>query len=276
MAFTRALFTSLAVWGLPGPASTAGLSEAQTVTDTCSVAVSESSISGQLNELTASDTCSVSVSDNSSLTMLEGRINVTELRVYLNPGPYHDIGAKTPATIADIAVSDTLSVQWLEQPVDENFIVSGETVRVSITEASQLLNHLAVGDGLPVSVSETLALSQSGVTDKAASDTLSVSITDVSALSVTADVVDSLSVTLSGETSSVATPAQSITASDTLTVSVDDASLINIFTGVLSLTVADDLNVRVTDASSFSVRVPTKPRRINILGREARILIRGV
>ena len=275
MAFSRALFTSLAVWGLPGPAS-ATISEAQTVTDTCSVSISESVVSGQVNEVAASDTCSVSISDSSSLAMLEGRINVTELRPYANPGPYHDIGAKTPATVADLFVSDTLSVQWIESPVDENFIISGDTLRASIAEASQLLNYLSAGDTLSVGMSETLALAQSGVTLKTGSDTLSVSVTDSSVLSVTLDVTDTASVTLSAETASVSTPSVAISASDTCSVSVDDASLINIFTGVLSLAVADDLNVRVTDASIVSIVIPTKPRRINIQGREARILIRGV
>jgi hypothetical protein len=274
MAFTRVLYTSLAVWGGPGPAS-APLAESGTVTDTVSVSVTEVAAAAILNAVDVTDTVSVSLSETANLLSTELNLYRTQLRVF-GPGPYIDIGDKASVTVADISASDTLSVQWLEEPVDSNEIVSADTLRVTLAETSQLLNHLAVVDTASVSLSETVALVQAGVTVKTGTDTLSVTLTEASAVNVTVSVTDTVSVSVT-DASVLLTPTQFITGSDTLSVSAtEDTPLLGIFTGILDVLASDTLTVGVLETANMAVFDPpvvSRPFRIRIVPRTARIRI---
>lgn len=276
MSFTRALFTSLAVWGAPGPAS-APLNEAQTVTDTVSVSVTEVSNAGVTQPIAVSDTVSVSVTDtivNVVATVSDAYI--TEMSPRGSPGPYYTLSAKSPQVVLPLTVSDTLSVQWNEEPVDQNFIVSGDLVRVTLAEVSALYNRLDVIDTLSSSVSEAIALVQAAIISKPVSDTLSVTLTDASAVNVTVAVTDTLSTTLSAETSAVATFTQLIDVMDTLSVSVADATTLQVFTGVLAMSVADVVSISLAESATQSIFIPTKPLRIRIMPKSARIRITSI
>jgi hypothetical protein len=251
MAFTGALFTSLAVWGAPGPAS-APLAETTSVTDTCSVSVTDTSSLIAFVEIAGSDTLSVTLSgETSALFTTDFHLDKTELRPYGGPGPYHEIGDKTAVTIAELDVTDTLSVQWLEEPVDEQGVDVNDTLRVSLGEVGTLHNRIDAVDQLSVSLSETLSLLQTGVTLKTASDTASVTFSaETVTLHISLDVTDTASVTFSDEIATVDTLVEVITASDTLSVTLDEPTpLLEVFTGVLTLAVADELRVLVADTA---------------------------
>lgn len=194
---------------------------------------------------------------------------------YSELGP---LGLDLPATFTrssaatlNFDVSDTLLVQWNEDPVNEQFVTVADTVRVTLTDIAALHNRIDSVDTLSIGLSETVALVQSGVTLKTASDTASVTLTESVALSVTLDVSDTCSVTFSGETATVATPVEAITVNDTLSVSVDDASLIEVFTGVLTLAVADDVRVSVVDTAVRQDIVEVTVSRITFRLRQSRI-----
>lgn len=275
MAFTRAPVTALASFGAPGPIASAVL-EAQSTTDTVSVSVTDTSSLLVFAAISASDTVSVSVSESSALLTAEVSSYVTELGVWGAPRPHQVLEAVAPSLIFNLDVSDTLSVQWLEEPVDENQIVSSDNLRVSLTEVSSLLNHIQVVDAVSVQLSETISLLQSAVTLKTASDTLSVTLTETSAVNVTLAVTDTVSVSVS-DTSSLLTPTEAIVVTDTLSVSVTEAApLLGVFTGILDVTASDILVVSASENAIRADYVPptaTRPFRIRIIPRTARIRI---
>jgi hypothetical protein len=276
MAFLRA-DTDLALYGGPGPSS-APLALTDSSTDTLSVTLTEVAVVVILAALSATDTLSVSVTDDSAVATAEYDLYETQRGLHGGPAPYVELADKAIVTTFGLVVSDSLSVQWLEEPVDENQIVCADTQRVSVSETSQLLNYLAVTDTTSVQLSETVSLLQSGVTTKAVTDTLSVSLTDASSVGVTLSVTDDVSVSLT-DTSSLLTPAQFIEAADAVSVSLtEDTPLLGIFTGVLDVLASDIVRVSTTDSAIQSVYVPpvfteTRPYRIRIVPRTARIRI---
>jgi hypothetical protein len=272
MAFTRAPVTALATFGAPGPIASA-VAESQIATDTLSVSVTDASSLLVLAEITASDTVSISVTDTSALITAEVSSYVTELGVWGAPRPYQILAGVTAVSVFALEVSDTLSVQWLEEPVDENTITSGDTLRVTLSEVASLRNNIAAFDTLSVSITENIALIQSGVTLKTASDTVSVTLTETTAISVTVEVTDTASVTFSGETATLTTPVEVVVASDTLSVSVDEAALLQVFTGINPLSVSDSAFVSLLESATIVARTPVDPYRIRIIPRMARIRI---
>lgn len=250
MPFTGAIYTSLSVWGGPGPASYP-----------------------PVEILSATDTVTVSLTDSSVLVPLVLSVNRTQLWPGGGPGFQYDIADKTAGAILAVTASDTVSVQWTEDPVDQNFILSQDNALVSVGEVSAVFNFLAVADTASVSLSETIGILQAGVNTLTGSDTLSVTLTDTSSLSVTLSTTDTVSVTLSAQTAAVATSVQTVTATDTVSVTVSDVALLGVFTGILSIAVNDSVRVALTENSSLLIRVPTKPMRIRIMAETTRIRI---
>jgi hypothetical protein len=227
--------------------------------------------------ITTTDTLSVSVSGTSSVVVAESDLYRTQRGLYAGPAPYVVLDDKAIVTVFDLFVSDTLPVQWLEEPVDENEIISADALRVSLTfETSQLLNHIGVTDNVTTTLSETISLLQSGVTAKTASDTVSVSMAESVTVNVTLAITDTVSVSLT-DTSSLLTPAQFVAVTDTLSVSLtEDTPLLGIFTGILDILSADIVQVGFVESAVRDLYVPpveVRPFRIRIIPRSARIRI---
>jgi len=275
MAFTRAPATSLALYGGPGQ-PVAPVTEAQTVTDTVSVSLTDVSSLVQAVALTVTDTVSVSITDASSLVTAEASAYATELGLYGGPRPHQQYAAATAVSTFALDVSDTLAVQWLEEPVDSNEIISGETLRVGLAEVSALFNFVQASDTVQVQLSETISLLQSGVTLKTASDTLSVTLTETSSVGVSLAVSDTASVSVA-DTSGLVTPSVSVDVTDTLSVSLTEGTpLLGVFSGVLDITASDILVVSTVESGISNNYVPTaaiRPFRIRIVPRTARIRI---
>lgn len=255
MAFTRAPYTSLATYGGPGLAPTI-FAESGIVTDTLSVALTESVL--LTATLIVSDTVSVAISDASTLVTIDSNIFRTQIGTYGGPFPYTTIGNKLVVTTFALDVSDTLSVQLLESPVDEQQIETADTVRISISETRALFNNLGVTDSINVALSETLALVIAGIVDKPVTDTLSVALTDASTLGVTVATTDTLSVSLT-DTSALAVSVASINVTDTLSVSVSEVAVLQVFSGTADITVGDVLGVGMTDTSFVVRAIPADP-----------------
>jgi hypothetical protein len=203
-------------------------------------------------------------------TLMVGR---TQLRVPGLPGTLNSIPSKTTASLVSIVSSDTLSVQWLEDPVDTNQILSQDTVRISVSELSQLFNQIISSDTAAVAVFETVALLQQGVVALTSSDTVSITLSgEVSTLNVAITTADTVSVTVA-DTSSLTTPSVSVATSDTVSVTLTEVSLLNIFSGVLQFASTDQLAVSVNESSVLTQITPTKPARIRIFPLTARIQI---
>lgn len=271
MAF-QPLYTTLSVWGAPGP-SPAVLLLTNSTTDTVSVTLTESSTVTVAATVTTSDTVNVTVSESSTLVQNALDFQRTLLGVGGTPVTYYDTPDRLPSLLVPIVTSDVISVQWNEDPVTSNTISSQDvTTRISVSEASQLFNVVFAVDSANVSISETIALVQSGVTPVTTTDTVSTTLTETSAVNVTVVTSDTTSVTLT-DSSSLSTSSQSITTSDTVSVSVGDASLIAIFSGILQLQDSDDVIVAVSETSEVDQIVDRRPMAIRIIPLGTRISI---
>jgi hypothetical protein len=199
-------------------------------------------------------------------------INSTQLRVTGVPGTRNVISSRAPATLVPIVSTDTISIQWVEDPVTSNTILSQDTVRISIAELSQLFNQIITGDNATLTLSETVALVQQGVLALSTSDTVSVSLTEVSSTSVAIATADTVSVSFS-EVSTLTTPTVIVTTSDTVSVSLTDTSVLGIFSGVLQFFSQDNVNIAFDEVSDLVQITPSKPALIRIQPRTARIQI---
>jgi hypothetical protein len=196
----------------------------------------------------------------------------TQLRVYGAPGPTNVFTSRAPSIVVPIVSFDTVSVQWLEDPVDSNQILTQDTVRISLVELSQLFNQIITGDNATVTLSETVALVQQGVLALTASDTVAVALTEVLGTSIAIATADAVSVSF-GEASTLTTPTVIVSTSDTVSVSLTDTSVLGIFTGVLQFFSQDDLNVSFDEVSDLVQITPSKPALIRIQPLTARIQI---
>jgi len=256
-----ALYTTLAVWGASGPSPTP-VKDAASTADTVSATLTESSSLLVLTQLSTSETTSVTLTESSTVTQA---FQVTILGVGGTPVSYYDVPGKAPSLLVPIISSDTVSVQWTEDPVTSNSISSQDvTTRVSVSETSQLFNVVFATDTVSASLSETIALVQSGVTPVTTSDTVATSVAEISAVNVTVVTADAVSVSLT-DTSNLSTSSQSITASDTVSISVGEGSLIGIFSGILQFQSSDDLIVDISEVSTIDQVVDRRPMAIRII-----------
>jgi len=272
MAFNP-LYTSLAVWGGPGNSPSVPLLTGS-ATDTVSVSVTESSSVVVASTLTAADTVNITLSGETS-TLVQNALDFqrTLLGVGGYPVTYYDTPDRLPSLLVPIVSSDTISVQWNEDPVTSNTITSQDvTTRISVSETSQLFNVVFAVDTASVTVSETVALVQVAATSITASDTVSTTLTETSSVSVTLVTSDTTSVTLT-DSSSLSTSAQSVVASDTVSASVSEASLLSIFTGILQFQSTDEIDITLTESSELEMVVPTTPFAIRIQPLTATIRI---
>lgn len=197
----------------------------------------------------------------------------TQLRAYGAVGFPTSLSGKAPSIVVPIVSSDTVSVQWNEDPVNSNTIQTQDTVRVSVTESSQLFNQIITADTVSVSLSETVALVQQGVVAITTTDTTSVTLSgEVSVLNVAISTSDTVSVTIT-DASSLTTPAVFLSSGDTVSVSLTETSLLGIFSGVLQFASNDTITVAITEASEVQMMTPTKPAHIRIQPKTARIQI---
>jgi hypothetical protein len=268
----KPLYTTLSVWGAPGP-SPAVLLLAASTTDTVSVTLTESSLVVVASTITTSDTVNVSVSESSTLVQNALDFQRTLLGVGGSPVTYYDTPDRLPSLLVPITSSDTISVQWNEDPITSNTITSQDvTTRISVSESSQLFNVVLTGDTSSVTVSETVALVQVAATPITTSDTISTTLTEASAVSVTVVTTDTTSVTLT-DSSSLLTSAQSVVASDTVSASLTEASLLAIFTGILQFQSIDELDIAVSEVSAVEQIADRRPMAIRIIPLHARISI---
>lgn len=197
----------------------------------------------------------------------------TQLRVYGAPGFPTSLSGKAPSIVVPIVSSDTVSVQWNEDPVNSNTITTQDTTRVTLTESSQLFNQIITVDTASVTLSETVALVQQGVVAITTTDTVSTTLSgEVSAVNVAIATTDTVSVSVT-DVSTLTTPAVFLTTTDTVSVTLTETSLLGIFTGVLQFASQDNLNISVVDASDLQMITPTKPAHIRIQPKTARIQI---
>jgi len=196
----------------------------------------------------------------------------TQLRAYGAPGPTNVFNARAPGILVPIVSSDTISVQWVEDPVNSNQILSQDTVRISIAELSQLFNQIITSDTASITLSETVALVQQGVVALTSSDTVSVALTEVSSSSVAIATADTVNVSF-GEVSTLTTPTVIVTTTDTVSISLTETSVLGIFSGVLQFFTQDDLNMAFDEVSDLVQITPTKPAAIRVQPLTARIQI---
>jgi|SRR5689334_917874 len=272
MAFNP-LYTSLAVWGGPGNNPVTPLLTGS-ATDTVSVTLTESSAVVVASQIATSDTVNVTLSGEAS-TLVQNALDFqrTLLGVGGSPVTYYDTPDRLPSLLVPIVTSDTISVQWNEDPVTSNTITSQDvTTRISVSETSQLFNVVFATDIANVSISETIALVQSGVTPVTTTDTVSTSLTEASAVSVTLVTSDTTSVTLT-DASTLSTSSQSVITADTVSVTVGDASLIGIFSGILQLQSSDDVVMGCSEDSTVNQIVDRRPMAIRVIPLSTRISI---
>lgn len=196
----------------------------------------------------------------------------TQLRAYGAPGPPNVFTARAPAILIPIVSSDTVAVQWIEDPVNSNQITTQDTIRISIAELSQLFNQIITGDNATVTLSETVALVQQGVLAISTSDTISVALTESSGTSVAIVTTDTVNVAL-GEASTLTTPIVLVDTSDTVSISLTDTSVLGIFSGVLQFFSQDELDIAFGEISELLQITPSKPALIRIQPKTARIQI---
>jgi hypothetical protein len=217
-------------------------------------------------DIPVSDTLSVSVTDATpSILAFDSRPGFTAQfsRLGLSATPTLVAGSfvKDIVTLAELNVSDTLFVTFTEDPVDFNELIAGDDLRVSITDLATLRNNLAVTDTLAVGAVETIALLQAGVLTLAVTDTLSVSLTDgVGDIRVEVPVSDTLSVSLNDTApATVATPLELKNVTDTLSVSFSsETGNLQIFVGIVPLTVFDELRVSVQEEAIGAIVDPVR------------------
>lgn len=160
-------------------------------------------------------------------------------------------GLVSASSLLELEVSDTASIAVTESPVDSQEIATGDIARLALSsETTQLFNNVGLSDTASLSLSETISLVITGVTLKTASDTTSISVTDTSVVDVTLAVTDTASITLSAEDATVDVSVEQVSVSDTASITLDDSASLNVFTGVLELTVSDGTAIRVTDTAS--------------------------
>lgn len=251
MAFTAAVFTSLAVWGGPGPVS-APMLESASVTDTASVSVSESVSTDAL--ITASDTASVSITEDGVLVQLDA--NLTDLMPWGESGGYRDIGAKDLPATADVDVTDTASASVSDSATTEQLaeVAATDTASVTASEGAVgilqfegLTTDLAaycnpgtyrdIGDKPPPSSSQVDFDvfddgSVSATEDPVDSQLLDTS--DNGPVTLSSEVIDSLAVNLD-------------TPQDTASVVLSESVSIEI-TGSLDIAVTDTASAQVSEA----------------------------
>jgi hypothetical protein len=168
---------------------------------------------------------------------------------------------KDVVTLAELSVTDTLSVTLTEDPVDFNELIAGDDLRVSVTDLATLRNNLAVTDTLAVGAVETIALLQAGVLTLAVTDTLTVSLSDgVGDLRVELPVSDTLSVSLTEtDPATLDTPLELKTVTDDLSVTLtNETANLQIFVGVVPITVFDELRVTVEEEAIGTIVDPVR------------------
>lgn len=197
----------------------------------------------------------------------------TSLRTYGGPGRIQTFVSKSPAIVVPITSSDTVSVQWNEDPVNSNTITTQDTTRVTLTEVSQLFNQIITTDTASVTLSETVALVQQGVLAVTTSDTVSTTLaSEISAVNVAIATTDTVSISVT-DVSTLTTPAVFLSTADTVSVTLTETSLLGIFTGVLQFASQDDLSMSVDDIAELQMITPAKPAHIRIQPKSARIQI---
>lgn len=211
------VWTELSALGLPGLGPSV-LPEAQTATDTWSLSFTDS---GSVATITDG---ALSVSDSWSLTLLDraysqstDQLGVTELRSLGLPGFVALFDDKAFTSSPSVAVSDTWSLSWTEDPVNLVLIAVSDTWRLTYSTESaaiQVFQTYAIADTWSLQFLDAASVFSSGVIPVAVSDTWSLSFTDSAAISVAIGVSDtwSLSFTDSG---SVAITQDPIDVSDT-------------------------------------------------------------
>ncbi len=176
----------------------------------------------------------------------------TRLAVGATPGrPYGAFTGKTEVTLIDKPVSDTASLSVTEEPIDEQFIVASDTARLTLTEVTNLRNNIGVTDTASLSVSEGIALTIAGVTDKPVTDTASLTLTELTNLRVSLSVTDTTSLSVT-ESTSVATPATFQTVTDTASLTITDDVLLTVFAGLAAFNGADTASLRVTETATVT------------------------
>lgn len=199
-------------------------------------------------------------------------IGKTQLRVTGAPGPRNVITDHTASILVPIVTTDSLSVQWLEDPVDTNSILSQEAIRFSVAELSQLYNQIISGDTASITLSETVALLQQGVVLFTSSDTVSVTLSEASALKVAIDTSDIVSISFA-DVSTLTTPTLIVPSTDTVSVTLTETSVLGIFTGILQFNSGDNLAVAFDETSELTMITPARPALIRIQPLTARIQI---
>jgi len=264
-----ALYTTLAVWGAPGPSPTT-VQDAASTADTVSVTLTESSSVLVLTQIVTNDTVSVTLTNTATVTQAS---QTTILGVGATPVPYYDVPGKAPSLLVPITTADTVSIQWNEDPITSNQITSQDsTVRVTLTEQSQLFNVVFAVDATNVTVSETVALVQVAATPITASDTVTTTLTEVSGLNISLITADTISVSAT-DTSSLSTSTQSVVTADTVSATLTEASLLSIFSGVLQFQSTDAVTVTIDEVSELEMLVDTRPFAIRITPLRAWIRI---
>lgn len=250
MSFTAAVFTSLAVWGGPGPVS-APLLETASVTDTASVSVSESVTTDVL--LTASDTASVTLVESGVVVTLEPIL--TDLMPWGSPAGYRDIGAKDLPGVADLDVTDTASVSATEDPAVAEQLAEVDTSDDAAVTATEGGVSLLQFEGLTTDLA--VYGSPGGYRDigdkpLSTSDQVDFEVFDDGLVSATEDPVDSQFLDTSDTgfvTATEATPTVevAVAGADTASVSLGETSGLEI-TGSLSVDVTDTASASAAEA----------------------------
>lgn len=221
--------------------------------------------------LAVSDTLATALSESAVVIISASKAgqNYSELGLLIPDGVANFTGRSATALLS-LSVSDTLNVAWTEDPVSEQFLTVTDNVRISLGEIQTLSNRIDAVDQLRVSISEAMQLLQVAATLKTANDTVSVSLAESVTLYIELAVSDTLATAL-GESAVVATPLEVKTASDTLSVSLTEESLLGVFTGFLTLSVSDSLLLNVTDSAVRQDIIVVNLERISFQLRKARI-----
>lgn len=169
---------------------------------------------------------------------------------------------KTAATSVDVDVTDTASITATESPVDSQEITTNDVIRLGVTESTQLFNFISVTESFVPGLSETVSLIISGVTDRPVTDTASLTLSESVALGISIDVTDTASLQLTGEAGTVVTSSELVTVTDTASLSVSEEQILNIFTGVVDISVNDTASLALAVESAAAIEA----RRIDRIG----------
>lgn len=277
MAFTAGLFTSLALWGAPGPTPTA-LEESGAVSDTASVSVSESAVLDDLFGLSAGgDSALVVVSESASVAQVESQI--TGLELVGVPWTYNDLGAKTTLAVLELDVVDGAAVTTNEDPVDGQLLETSDSALVTATEAvdSVAVDLVPSVDAAAVLLSEAVSISIAGSFDLDLTDSALSVLVEALALDATSDVTDSALVLLTelsqldidvaattfdasdsalvllSESAALLVDPAIVDVTDSALATAAEIVVFELFTGAIEMPVQDDGPVSLTESTTLVV-----------------------